>query len=759
MTITAVGPTSDSPPQLPSHHAPRRGGVAAAIEHPIARKAANWVAAALLLYWVEQRLWPAPAGVLLKGAVIGGLYAMIALGMALVYRANRIINFAQGDLGGAPASLAVLLVAAAGWSYFAAIPVGLAAGVLLGVAVEFVIIRRFAKAPRLILTVATIGIAQLLTVVEIGMPTWFHVAVPPQTFPSPFNFHFSVGSVVFQGNDVLAIVMVPLVIAALAWFLNRTHIGVAVRACSESADRASLLGVPVRRVNMVVWAVASLLATVAVILRAGVVGLPIGSALGLSVLVRTLAAAAIGRMERMPTIVGASLVLGIVESAVVWHTGRSDIVDLVVFIAILVALLVQRSGIASRAEEAAMSTWTALREVRPVPPELRRMPEVVWTRRALFVGITVFAIFVPSIFGVAKINLAIFLCAYLIIALSLLVLTGWAGQISLGQFAFVGVGSTSAAWMTLHWHIDILLVMLLAGLLGAAVAVVIGIPALRIRGLFLAVGTLGFTFACSSYFLSTGHFSWIPDQFSQVPRLPVFGRISLDTDSRYYYFSLVVLVFCMLAVRGLRRSRVGRVLIATRENERAVQSFGVSVTRAKLTAFAVSGFLASVAGVIILGNQHYLYGGQADPASGIDAFVMVVVGGLGSMTGVFSGAIYLEGLSWFKNSVPHAIGGVMSLLGTGVGLVIILIFRPGGIGSVLFQARDRLLRELAKRRGIIVPSLVADAAQGPVESNSVDVTDSSVDPPQPMLAATDATPVLAAAGAGRPSRSGQEARE
>ena len=749
MTITTAGPTPDTLPLGPEERRSGGGQLPALLDDERARRVATWVAGALAMYWVEQRLWPAPAGVLLKGAVIGGLYAMIALGMSLVYRANRIINFSQGDLGGAPASLAVLLITAVGWSYFAAIPVGLAAGLLLGVLVEFVIIRRFAKAPRLILTVATIGIAQLLTVVEIGMPTWFGVAAPPQTFPSPFNFHFSVGAVTFHGNDVLAMAMVPLVIAGLAWFLNRTHIGVAVRACAESADRASLLGVPVRRVNLVVWAVAALLATVAVILRAGVVGLPLGSPLGLSVLVRTLAAAAIGRMERMPTIVGASLVLGIVEASVVYHTGQSDVVDLVVFIAILAALLLQRAGLASRAQEAAMSTWTALREVRPLPPELRRLPEVVWTRRALLSGVAVFALFVPSLFGVAKINLAIFLCAYLIVALSLLVLTGWAGQISLGQFAFVGVGSTSAAWMTLHWHIDILLVMLLAGLLGAVVAVVIGIPALRIRGLFLAVATLAFTFACSSYFLSTSHFSWIPDQFTRVPRLPVFGRVSLDTDARFYYFSLVILVFCMLAVRGLRRSRIGRVLIATRENERGVQSYGVSVTRVKLTAFAVSGFLASIAGVIILGSQHYLYGGQADPASGIDAFVMVVVGGLGSMTGVFSGAVYLEGLSWFKNSVPHAIGGVMSLLGTGVGLVIVLMLRPGGIGSILFQARDRLLRELAARRRIIVPSLVADAAHEPGADavSTAAATVGSPGAPPAELGVTKGTPVLTGTGA------------
>jgi branched-chain amino acid transport system permease protein len=316
----------------------------------------------------------------------------------------------------------------------------------------------------------------------------------------------------------------------------------------------------------------------------------------------------------------------------------------------------------------------------------------------------------PAMMGEAKLDLATFLAAYLIIALSLLVLSGWAGQISLGQFAFVAVGSTVGAWLTLHWHMDVLLVMVVAGGIGALVAVAIGIPALRIRGLFLAAATLAFTFAANDYFLSTGHFKWIPDQFTTVPRLPVFGRLSLDSADRFYYFSYTVLLVCIIAVRGLRRSRIGRVLVATRENERGVQAYGVNVTRAKLVAFAFSGFLAAVAGVLILYGQTALYPGGADPESSIDAFVMVVIGGLGSITGVFAGAIYLEGLTWFRGDVPQALQGVMSVLGSGIGLILILVFLPGGVGSLVYQVRDRLLRLLAERRGIVVPSLIADAA-------------------------------------------------
>src|SRR3954454_507649 len=198
---------------------PQRRPRSELIEDARIRAGAYAVAGALVFYWIVARLWDVPFGILVKGAVIGGLYSMIALGIALVYRANRIINFAQGDLGGVPASLAVLLIAVSGWPYLAAIGVGLVGGVLLGVIVEFLVIRRFAKAPRLVLTVATIGIAQLLTFLEIYLPHWFNATTPPQSFPSPFNWGFAIGKVQFQGNDVLAILMVPLVLIAMAWFL------------------------------------------------------------------------------------------------------------------------------------------------------------------------------------------------------------------------------------------------------------------------------------------------------------------------------------------------------------------------------------------------------------------------------------------------------------------------------------------------------------------------------------------------------------
>ncbi|MEN3272432.1 MAG: branched-chain amino acid transport system permease protein livM [Actinomycetota bacterium] len=698
-------------------------GVTQLIDDNRVRTGCTYVAAALAFYFIQQWFWPAPIGVLVQGLVIGGLTALVAFGIALVYRANRVINFAQGDLGGVPASVAVLLIVSRHWPYPLAVGAGLAASLVLGAVIEYVVIRRFFKSPRLILTVVTIGLVTFFSFVEIALPRAFGVDSPPQHFASPFNFSFTINPIVFRGNDILAMVTVPVVIVALGAFFKYTHIGIAVRASAERADRAALLGVPVKRINTVVWVIATLLASVALFLRAGVVGLPIGSALGLPILLRALAAAVIGKFEKLGTIFVASAAIGIIEQAVVWHTRTGLLVDPILFGVIIAALLFQRRDGASRVVDSSMSSWQAVREIRPVPRELSHLPEVRWGLRGLTVALGVVALLAPRLIGEGRTVLAGALLLYGIVAISLVLLTGWAGQVSLGQFAFAGVGAAVGAWMTLHLHWDLSIILVASGIVGALVAVLIGIPALRIRGLFLAVATLGFALACSSYFLNGDYYSWIPNGGVRIPRQPLFGQISLDTEARFYYLCLACFLLAAWMVRGLRRSRTGRVLIGVRENERGVQSYGVNVTRAKLTAFAMSGFLAAAAGCLFVHQQQNYLRTSFTPQQSIAVFVMVVIGGLGSVPGAFLGAFFIKSLTWFDFLYPPGIRLALPLLGQGVGLIIILMFLPGGLGSLAYRVRDRLLRYVAKRRDILVPSLVADARDSTETTVGDDVVD------------------------------------
>ena len=289
------------------------------------RGAATALAATLAFYVVLQRFWPAPLGVLVQGLVIGGLTALLAFGIALVYRANRIVNFAGGDLGALPASLSVLLIVGGPTlPYLIAFPIGLVTALALGAIIDFLLIRRFFKAPRLVLTVVTIGISLLLGGVSLVLPSLFDIETPPQSFPSPFDFTFSIGRTVFSGNDVIAMIAVVAFIVGLTAFFRYTNIGIAVRATAEGAERASLLGVPVKRIETIVWVMATVLATTAIFLRAGVVGLPFGQLVGPALLVRALAAAVVGHMERFTWIFVASLALGVLESSIIFSTGRAS---------------------------------------------------------------------------------------------------------------------------------------------------------------------------------------------------------------------------------------------------------------------------------------------------------------------------------------------------------------------------------------------------------------------------------------------------
>lgn len=671
------------------------------------RRAFEVSAILLISYFVVQLLWPAPLGIVARGAVIGGLTAMVAFGIALIYRTNRIVNFAQGDIGAVPALLALILHVAKGVPYVLAIVIGLVASIVLGFIVETLFIKRFFRAPRLILTVATIFISSGLVGAGLILAVVMDVGIAPQRMPDPFEFSFQMFPVVFHANELLALMAIPIVILGLVAFFRFTNVGIAVRASAESSDRAFLLGIPVKRIHTIVWVLAAVVSTLGMILRAGVVSMPIGRPLGPSILLGALAAAVIGRMERLPTIFLASVGLGIVGQAVVFN-GSSLLVEPIMFVVIVVALLLQRRSGMGRAEDVQASSWQAAKEVRPVPRELARLPEVRWGMRVLSVLLLGILVALPLFMSEGQTNVLAAVLIFAIVGVSLVVLTGWAGQVSLGQIAFFGVGAAVAGALTARYGWELSISILVAALVGGAVAIVIGLPALRIRGLFLAVTTFAFAFVASSYLLNRGYFGWFLPE-GRLDRPPLFTRVAVDTEVRFYYLVLAGLLLAIWAVRGVRRSRTGRVLIATRENERAAQAFGVNITRAKLTAFALSGFLAAFAGGLFVHHQQALGVNPYFPEESLAAFVMVVVGGLGSVPGALLGALWNRGALYF---LPQG----LRFVATGLGGLLILMILPAGLGSLMYSMRDSILRRVAKRRNILVPSLVADSAEARYEA-------------------------------------------
>jgi branched-chain amino acid transport system permease protein len=658
---------------------------------------------ALLIIAVQMIIWPVPAGTFVSGVILGLLGSLLALGMALVWRANRIINFAQSDLGTVPATLCLLLLEAAKLPFLLVLPIGLASALLLGAIVELAIIRRFFDSPRLILTVATLGVSQLLVFAAALLPRAFGEIPANRTFTPPFGATFQIGVVIFDANDMMAIGVSLIMIAGLVWFLRSTDIGVAIRAAAERSDRANLLGIPVKRLQTVVWAIAALLSFVSVFFSAGVTSLAPGYAVSLLVLLRALAALVIGRMTNLATIATTSIALGVLDSAIRSNNGDANVVAPILVVIILVALLLQRRG-ASRVDREDASSWKAVAEVRTVPSDLVRLPVV---RAAKWVGLAVLlfvAIGFPTVAGTGTSLKGGAILVFGMIGISMVILSGWAGQVSLGQMAFVGAGGAVAAWATVDRHLDPLIAILAAGVVGAVVAILVGLPALRLRGLYLAVTTLGLALAASSAVFNNAYWDWIPT--GTFPRPSIFGRLSLDSATRVYYLGLVGLVLTILAARGIRRSRTGRVLLAVRDNEAAASSYGISVVRAKLTAFALSGFIAAVAGAIFVFQQASFRPDSYDAGQSINVFVATVVGGLGTITGGVVGAVYQRGAQWL---LPPD----WQLFASAIGVLLVLMLIPDGIAGVLYRIRDAWLRWLAERRGIAAPSLRgnADAAE------------------------------------------------
>ena len=635
-------------------------------------------------------VWPTSLGTVLSGLILGVLGALLAAGMSLVWRSNQIVTFAQSDLGALPATAALLTMSKWGWPIWLAGPVGLIVALAIGGSVQALVIRRFDRAPRLIATVATIGIGQLAAFGALMLPNWWGDVATIRTFDPPFELRVSIGQVIFDANDLLGVVAALAALAGLGMWLRMSDVGVAIRAAATNPDRASMLGIPVRTLHAQVWAVAAGLSFVGVFFTSGVSALAPGPAFSFGLLVRALAAMVIGRFTNLGRVVVASVALGALDAAISRSSSGLAAVAPVMLAVIVVALLVQRAQ-RGRVGGHTAGEWRLDAEVAPIPRVLAVLPEVRAARAALSVLAIGIAVVVPHVVGTAGAIKAGVIVIFAIIGLSTVVLTGWSGQVSLGQMAFVGAGGAFAAWAIVRHGVDPLVAYVGAGAVGALVAVVVGLPALRLRGLSLAVVTLSLGLAASTAVFSNSSLRFIPRETFRRP--PLLGRIDIDSPVRLYYVALAALALTILAVTGARRSRFGRALVAQRDNERAAQAYGVNLTRARLAGFALSGWIAASAGSLLVVQTAAFRGDTYSVGAGVDVFVATVIGGIGSPLGAILGALYLKGAALL-------LPGVWQALASGAGVLLVLMTTPNGLLGALVAARDAGLRSVARRRGI-----------------------------------------------------------
>ena len=682
------------------------------LQDPLRRRVA--IGAGVLVAWpIAAALLPSglPIGIVVLGLAMGSLTGMTAMGLVLVHRASRIVNFAQASLGAAGGVLAIMLFNAWDVPYLIAFPIGIVVAAGAGALVDRFVVRRFFWAPRLILTLATIGLAQILGGFELLLPKAFGQPLITTSFRTPLSGRFTIDPIQFTGNHVMIFIVVPAVCVGLGWFLQATAAGTAIRAASENAERAMVLGVPVRRLSTIVWALAAGLSALSVLLTAPIQPLPPTVLTGPALLLPALAAAVVARMESLPIAFGAALGIGIAQQATFWNTSRSSITDVALLILVVIVLSTRRQR-AGRGEESDASSWVGAHETPPIPRELRDLPEVVWARRGMYAFGVLVLLVVPAFLSVSQLSvLGTVTIAYAIVGVSLVILTGWAGQLSLGQFAIAGIGAVVAANL-LENRVDLIMVLFACAAGGGGSALLVGLPALRVRGLYLGVTTLALAVAMSSYFLNPAYF---PDLLPQSVDRPVaLTRFDLIDERTLYYLAAGILVLALGAARGLRASRAGRVMIGVRDNESAARARGVPTTRVKLMAFVVAGVFAGLAGCLHLLVLQAINFGTYSPSQSFQAFSMVVIGGLTSIGGAVIGAVAMR-------SAEYAIGGGLQLVVTGSGVLLLLLVVPGGLGQLSVRIRQAFLRAVARRRDIVVPSLVADArVDEPADAGDLD---------------------------------------
>ena len=667
----------------------------------------------------------------INGMALGSLYGIVAVGLILIYRTNRIINFAAVAVGAVPAVWALLLCVQDGHNYLLVMPIVLIGGPAMGALVDIVIMRRFARSPRLITTVVTIGAARGLAALGFFIPVWMGArAGQIPEVPTPWRdwaIHNSTGKPVISGNQAAAFVAVILLSAGLAAFLRYTRIGIALRASAENADRAALLGIPVKRVGTVAWMLAGLLGGMAIFVQAPLIGVPTNATLGFDSLLYGLAAAVVARMERIGIALLAGAGTGIIIFGSVSTQGDNNLASAIMLVVILGALLLQK-GAMSRAMDTGVSTWQAVKHFRPVPTELRYTTEVVLMKVGLGVLAAVIAIGAPFIMK-DDLPQLISLVIFAIVAVSLVVLTGWAGQISLGQFGLVGIGAGVAGGLIAKHNIDFFVALAIGVAAGVIAAIVIGLPAVRIQGMYLAVTTLAFGFAVENYFLNKHY--WVGKHLlptslaAKVVRPTLYGRLDTNNDRTFYFVCLAFLLLSMLAANSFRKNRSGRVLIAARDNQRAAPAYAINLVRTRLAAFAVSGGIAGMAGVLFVYAQGNVIPGSYDVTRSLLIFLAVVIGGLTSVAFAVLGAVVTGASVLFAPRLNEILGenltAILPLLLTGPLLVLNLYFYPGGTAENGFALRDKFLRRVARRRDIHVPSLVADRRVEQAEERAQDI--------------------------------------
>ena len=641
-----------------------------------------------------------PATVLILGAILGLTYGLLAVGLVLVYRSSRIVNFAHGEIGAFAAAVFAVTVNRWHVPYYAALPLALALGAGVAVAAEVAVIRRLRNAPRLMSVVATLGVGQLLVALAV---VFNPSATAGGSYPSPPGLpEFDIGSLRINQAYTGMLVFAPLAVAGVSLLLRRTRLGIAIRSAAANPEAARMAGIFASRMSSLTWALAGMLSALTALLVLPSRGIVSGESFGPTLLLRALAAAVLAGMGSLVGAMAAGVLLGMVEQVLLWNDAGPGVTEVVLFVVILVALALRRSRV-SDSDRDEKGSWAAVQQWRQLPDAVARLPLVRSLGWLVAVGGVAVTAAIPLVASNSTSITLIGMMGFAIVGLSVGIIAGLGGQLSLGQFALGAVGAW-ASYQVVQATGSFPLGFLAAGAAAAAASVVIGLPAVRARGLLFTVTTLSFALIVPAWLADQ---SWVFGTGVRPGRPILFGQ-ALDTGHEYYYVALTILVVALLAARNVRRGGFARQLVAVRDNEENARGFTVPARRVKVKGFLVAGFVAGLGGAVY-GHALSLVGSTTFPTrASIDVVAMTVVGGIAVLAGPLLGVLYVIGI---PELLPLDSAGIAA---TRLGWLILILYLPGGVAQVIQPLRDRLARAVARRHGIEVSaSAWAEAVEMP----------------------------------------------
>jgi sulfate-transporting ATPase len=596
----------------------------------------------------------------LLGLGIGATYALASQGLIIIYRGSGVLNFALGAIGMAGAYAWWELTANQGWSFLPALVAGVAFSAIIGALVHLLIMKPLRHSAPLVRVIATLGVLITLQAIAVLRYTATSKFVPSDL---PTDIVDISGSIVISADRLILLGIAAGLTVGLWLFYRYTRFGLATAAVSESERSASALGLSPDRIATLNWAFGCGLAGLAAILIVPIVTLQ--PAVLTNLVLAATAAALVAGFRSFPIALFAGLIIGIAQTEVTRYVDQTGVGTAVPFILIVLWLVIRGQAL-------------PLRDYL-----LQRLP-TIGTGQIHKVGLaigTIVGVVLLSIMSPIWIDAITVTICVAVVLLSIVVLTGYTGQLSLAQFAFAGFGAWVGGRLLATTDIPFILGCLAGIAATVPLGVLFGLPAVRTRGINLAIVTLGLGSAIELVLFSntdfTGGFGG-----TQIGDPSLFG-LDINAAShptRYGLMALFCLIVATLIVGNIRRGRTGRRLIAVRTNERAAAALGISVPGAKLYAFAVGAAIAGLGGILTAFRTPSISFAVFDSFTSITMVAYAMIGGIGYLFGPVIGATLAPGAfsERLLNEIDSGIGKYIPLIG-GVSLIVLLLVNQNGI--------------------------------------------------------------------------------